>query len=841
MAGEPTGDGDCSLCGRPLPTDPVTDKDELLFCCVGCRDVQKTLGAKDSEANNDHLSSFDNRIFESEKINRGEFDEEIVHIFLRIDGMHSATCEAFLESVAEESEGVTDAEASYVTETIRVEYDPERISKTDLRDGLSTLGYTAYFRDDVSEANQSTTGTSRRSREMDGVRKRRTDEMLGMRYAAGILFGAFLMIPYVALLYPTHLASFLDWDALQIFAGSFELDSGGGLLFLRLYFGLTGIILLFTGLPVLRGAYVSLKMRQPNMDLLVAITVMSAYVYSTVAVLLGRNDIFYDLTVVAAAVVTAAVFYESSVKQRALDRLTDLTVSHVDAARVYNEDGTTTEVAVEEVTSGDRVLVRQGERTPVDGVLVDGDCTVSESVITGESLPVVKQEGDNIVGGSIVTDSAAIVEVGDDATSSIDRITTSVWNLQSAEHGVQRRADYLASRIIPPLVGVAIITGAISFVLSVEFSAGLLAFLTVFIVGCPWVLGLATPLSVATSLEEALRQGVVVFDETVFERLRETDFIVFDKTGTLTTGEMEVIETEAPQDLLAAAAELERLASHPAANAIVDTFSYEAEEKDPSHPDGGVIDDYDESQSDQVSEFRTHAKGVEGVVDGVKILVGNLDLFKEQGWNVSEEIETRVIEARGFGRLPVIVGRDGVAEGIIIVGDEPREGWDEAITQLSERGAEIVVLTGDDEEATDFFRRHLHVEHVFAGVPPEGKTATIHRLKSSGQVTMVGDGTNDAPALAAADLGVSLASGTALAADAADITLVDSDIASVETAFDIASSAYHRVQQNNRLALIYNALALSVAIVGLLNPLTAAIAVLTSCGLIAANCSRDLI
>ncbi|WP_083898778.1 heavy metal translocating P-type ATPase [Natronococcus jeotgali] len=831
----------CHLCGRTLPWDPVENEEGFLFCCPGCRKIQTTLvGDENSKENSINLDVPNNK--------RGEINgraeepsEEVTHLFLRIDGMHSATCESFLESVAEESKGVVDAEASYVTETIRIEYNPDQISKADLRDTLSTLGYTAYFRDDISEPDQNSVGSSRRSREMNGIRKRRTDEILNMRYAAGILFGGFLMVPYIALLYPTHLASFLDWEAVQIFANSFQLDGAGGLFFLRLYFGLTGIILFFTGLPVLRGAYVSIKMRRPNTDLLVAVTAVSAYIYSTAAVLLGRNDIFYDLTVVVAAVVTAAVFYESSVKQRALNRLTDLTVSQVDTARVYNEDGTTTEVAIEEVNPGDRVLVRQGERVPVDGVLIDGNCTVNESVVTGESLPVGKKEGDDLVGGSIVTDSVAIVEVDNNTTSSIDRITTSVWNLQSAEHGIQRQADYLASQIILPLVGVAIVIGVILLALRDGFAAGLLAFLTVLIVGSPWVLGLATPLSVATSLEEALEQGVVVFDETVFERLRETDFIVFDKTGTLTTGEMKVIQTEAPQDLLAATVELERLASHPAANAIVNAFADEVDKQRSPLSNDYITDNRNKNQGSTVSEYQTHAKGVQGVVDGSEILVGNLDLFKEQNWKVSDSIETRVIDARGFGRLPVIVGRDGVAEGIIIVGDEPREGWDETVTQLSERGAKIIVLTGDDQKATDFFRRHPHVEHVFAGVPPEGKTATIHQLKSNGQVTMVGDGTNDAPALAAADLGVSLASGTALAADAADITIVDSNIGAVETAFDIANSAYHRVKQNNRLALSYNALLIPIALVGLLNPLTAAIAVLISCGLIAANCSRNLI
>lgn len=228
-------------------------------------------------------------------------------------------------------------------------------------------------------------------------------------------------------------------------------------------------------------------------------------------------------------------------------------------------------------------------------------------------------------------------------------------------------------------------------------------------------------------------------------------------------------------------------------------------------------------------------------MDGTEILVGNIDLFSVRGWSVSSPIESQVTDARGFGRLPVIVGRDGTAEGVIVVGDEPRQGWDETVTRLGEQGIEIVVLTGDDEEATDIFNRHDHVDNVFAGVPPEGKTATIRRLQSEKHVTMVGDGTNDAPALARADLGISLGSGTALASEAADIVIVNDDLASVETAFALSNAARRRVRQNNGLALLYNGITIPLAGVGLMNPVFAMAAVLATSGLMIANSVRGLV
>ena len=759
-------------------------------------------------------------------------------MFLQVDGMHCATCEAFLESIAEDCAGVTDAAASYVTETIRVEYDHTSISADDLCDALNPLGYTATRRDSGSDGPTTAVGQSRRQDETGG---RDIDEVLGFRYAAGVIFGTFMLLPYAVLLYPAQLSSFFGDGTLGMYASASGIGGGDGLLILPLFLVLTGVVLVFTGLPLLQGAYVSLKMRQPNTDLLVALPVVSAYVYSTLAFLLGRIDVFYDLTIVVAASVVAAIFYESLSKQRAMERLTDLTISRVTDARRYGADGTTTRVDVNDLESGESVLVREGERIPVDGVLAEGECTVDEAVVTGESLPVLKRAGDDLVGGAVVTNGAAVLTVSDSASSSIDRLITSVWNLQSGDHGVQRQADRFASFVIPVVMGGAVLAGGWSLMMGVGVPLAVLTTLSVLLVGCPWALGLATPLSVATSIEEAVTRGIVVFDETVFERLRNVDIVVFDKTGTITTGRMEVLEADAPVDLLGAVADLEQRASHPAADAIVTAFAQEEQADDVPRADGGVANEDDHERAGRISEFTSHATGVEGVVNDSRVLVGNLDLFADLEWSVSDALETRATEARDVGRLPVIVGRDGRAEGVIVVGDEPRAGWDDTLTQLRARNMEIVVLTGDDEAATEFLDDHSGINHVFAGVPPAGKTATIRRLQSRGQVTMVGDGTNDAPALATADLGISLGSGTALASDAADIAIVDDDLSAVETTFDLADAARRRVKQNNGLALLYNGITIPLASGGLLNPVFVMVAVVASGSLLAANSFRDLI
>ena len=775
-----------------------------VFCCRGCRDVHDALGDEARDLNEDEIRD----ALGEEDETGAEVPEGCERAFLRVDGMHCSTCETFIESVAGDREGIAGIESSYVTETARIDYDPDRIAEDALPDVLSGLGYTAYDR-------------------TDAMARRRAQDRQFFRLVAGVLVGMMVMLQYVVLIYPVHFGYFYDERTLAFIEGM--LESGPADYFFVTLFVLTSVVLFVTGGPLLRGAYVSLRAGRPNMDLLVSLAAVSAYAYSTIAFLLGRIDVYYDVTVAIVLVVTVGSYYEGEIKRKATELLSDLTTAQVDEARRY-EDGETTTVGVDDLAGGDRVLVREGERVPVDGRVVEGEGTADEAVVTGESLPIPKRAGDSVVGGSVLADGALVVEAGEGATSSIDRISDLVWDLQSSNRGVQKLADKLATIFVPAVaVLAAVVAGAYLFA-GAGATAAMLVGLTVLIVSCPCALGLATPLAVASSVREAMERGIVVFDDTVFERLRDVDVVVFDKTGTLTTGEMEVIDADGPDELFEAAAALERRSSHPVARAIV-----EAHEGSDRATDGGV------AARRGVSAFESYTNGVGGVVDGTDVLVGHPDLFADRGWEVPDAIATRAEETRGFGRIPAVVGRDGVAEGLVVVGDEPREGWDEAVTSLRERDVEVVVLTGDDETAAEYFRRHAGVDRVFAGVPPEGKAETVRRLGATRRTAMVGDGTNDAPALASADLGIALGGGTALAADAADIAIVDDDLASIETVFDLARAARGRVRQNIGWAFCYNAIAIPLAITGLLNPLFAAVAMATSSLLVVTNSSRELL
>ena len=798
----------CTLCDLPLAETAVESDDGEQFCCRGCLYVHQQLETDDDrevEAGVEALETDDR-----------EIPDEYETTFLRVDGMHCATCETFIEARASERSDVAAVDASYITDTTRVHHDPET-TESQLCDELSGLGYRAYAKDDPKG-------------------KRQSEDQVTTRLIVGVVFGMMVMMHYFTIIYPTYFSDYFPGRYAQFLTDTLAGTSAG--YFYLVLGAMTTLILLFTGGPILKGAYVSLRTGQPNMDLLVATAAVAAWVYSTLAIFVGSSPphLYYDVTIAVVLVVTAGSYYENQIKRRATDRLADLTESTVDTARRYDPDGSGEEVPIEQLTEGERVLVREGERVPVDGTVSEGEGTVDEAVVTGESRPVPKRPGETVVGGATLQEGSLVVDVGPGAQSSVSRITDMVWNLQSATHGIQQLADRLATVFVPLVLALSAVVAVANLALGTSVSTTLLLALTVLIVSCPCALGLATPLAIASSVREALERGIVVFDETIFERLRDVDTVVFDKTGTLTTGEMRVLEQTGDRDLFERAALLEARTPHPIAGAIAGEYA-----GDPA-TDGGVRASAPaEEPGQRVTEFESHATGVEGVVDGDRLLVGNLDLFDRRDWTVPERLRERATAASEAGTVPVLVGTGGQAAGLAVVGDTPREEWTEALGAFDDRDVEVVVLTGDESAAAGRFEAHDSVDQVFAGVPPEAKAETVARLGGEGTTVMVGDGTNDAPALARADLGIALGSGTALAVDAADIAIVTDDLTSLETVFELATAANRRVKQNIGWAFVYNGVALPLAVAGLINPLFAALAMGASSLLVVSNSARSLL
>ena len=804
----------CTLCDLPTGDDPHTAADvDGEFCCRGCLTVARSLDDVED------LDDLDER--RPDAAPGDEFDGETT--FLHVDGMHCATCESFLEMTAGEQEGVAAAEASYATDTIRVDYDPDAVSADELPDRLSVAGYSASDRADP-DADE--------------------DDAVVRFLIGGGFFGMMAMLWYVVFLYPTYFGyePFLDLGGVS-----------GTYLFAQIWV-FASVVLFYTGYPILRGAYVSLRARQPNMDLLVSLAAASSYAYSTLALLVGRTDLYFDVTIAVILVVTAGNHYESIIKRRATGMLADLTTT--EDRTVRTEAGET--VAADAVDPGDRLLVRPGERVPFDGTVAEGTAAVDEALVTGESLPATKREGDAVRGGTVVTDSPVVVEVGEDAASTLDTLVRLLWEIQSSRSGVQRLVDRLATVFVPLVVAVAAVGAAATLALgSAPIDAALIG-LTTLIVSCPCALGLATPLAVAAGIRDAAERGIVVVSDAVFESAAEVDTVVLDKTGTLTDGEMRLLDATASEGTAVErvrkrAAAVERASVHPVAEAIVSGVLGDSEGRTVERPatDGGAataadsaadgVGETDDAPAPSVpsaTDVDVFDRGVAGRVDGDEVVVGHPDLFDERGWPVSDRLREAGAAARDRGNVPVYVGWDGGVRGVLTVGDEVRDGWEAVVADLDADGRRVVVLTGDAPAAARRFADHPAIDEVFAEVPPEAKAETVRRLGADGSVAMVGDGSNDAPALAAADLGVSIASGTDLAADAADAVLLEDRLSAVPELFAVTRGTNRRLKQNLGWAFVYNAVAIPLALSGVLNPLLAALAMASSSLLVVTNSAR---
>ncbi|MDF9746647.1 heavy metal translocating P-type ATPase [Natrinema salsiterrestre] len=826
----------CSLCGLPIPDRPVTAADvEGTFCCRGCLEVSASLADVDDvdrEAVVDRATERGDR----------EVPDGSEETFLAVEGMHCSTCEGFLSQLGERESGIRTVEASYATDTARVVYDPNRLDEADLPEVLSGYGYEARFRDGDG-------GTAR------------ADEELVQRLLAGGFLAMLVMPWYLFYLYPSYVG--IETGILTVDATS----PVGVYLPMAMIGALTSGVLFYTGYPVLRGAYVSLRVRRPNMDLLIAIAAVSAYAYSTVALAMGSTHLYYDVTVAVILIVSLGTYYERRVKRRATDLLADVTAARVREATRRTSAGTET-VPVDRLAAGDEVLVRPGERVPIDGAVLEGTAAVDESVLTGESLPVTKRPGDRVVGGSIVTDSALVLAVGEDAESTLDHIATLMWEIQSATPGVQRLADRLATIFVPFVLTLALVVTGWRLATGTAVGDAVLTGLTVLVVSCPCAMGLATPLAVASGLRDALERGIVIANATVFESAPTVETIVFDKTGTLTAGEMTVLEVHGDEEALDLAAAVERRSEHPVADAIVARAAAERGDEAATSTDRRVASDGGrlESETDdgpnadiEVRDFERHpGEGVSATVEregaapsavgsdhgdearsGDRVVVGTPGLVERLIGPVPAALEAAIDDARDRGRLPAVVGYDGRARAVVVVGDRTRTEWRDVLESFADR--EVVVLTGDDAAGTETFRDHPAVDRVFAGVPPDGKVETVRRLSGEGVTAMVGDGTNDAPALAAADVGIALGDGTARATDAADAVVTSSDLRAVRSVFDLADGTRRRIRENVCWALLYNAVAIPLAAAGLINPLFAAVAMAVSSAIVVVNSSRAVL
>ncbi|MET0839866.1 MAG: heavy metal translocating P-type ATPase [Marmoricola sp.] len=582
-----------------------------------------------------------------------------------------------------------------------------------------------------------------------------------------------------------------------------------------LQLGLTAPVVLYAGWPFHRAAAVNARHLASTMDTLVSLGTLVALVWSAVQLVAGEMHLYFEVAATVTTFLLLGRDLEARAKSRAGSALHALLELGAKRAVVLDDAGER-EVEVADLRPGMRMLVRPGAQLPTDGVVVEGGSAVDESMVTGESLPVEKSVGQEVVGGTLNTDGRLVVEVtriGRDTL--LARIRQSVVDAQAGKAPIQRLADRISAVFVPVVLVIALVTFAAWLLTGNDVDAAMTAAVSVLVIACPCALGLATPTALLVGTGRAAQLGVVIRGAEVLESSRAITTVVLDKTGTLTTGAMRVHATAGDPEAVRLAAALEASSEHPVARAIVA---------------------YAGAPTAMVEEFANEPGiGVGGLVEGRRVHVGRSPDASE----LTGPLGGAVTEARAKGRTAVLVRVDDEARAVIAVGDTVKAGARAATDDLHRLGLRTVLLTGDHEAAARHVAEELGIDLVRAGVLPADKAGEVARLQETGEsVAMVGDGVNDAAALVRADLGIAMGTGTDAAIEAGDITLVSGDPALVGTSVRLARRTLRTIRQNLFWAFAYNLVGIPIAALGLLNPMIAGAAMAASSVCVVANSLR---
>ena len=581
-------------------------------------------------------------------------------------------------------------------------------------------------------------------------------------------------------------------------------------------------VVLWCGLPFFVRGWKSIVNLHGNMFTLIALGVVAAYGYSVIAVLFpqvfpasfqdhaGLIGVYFEAAAMIVVLVLLGQVMELRARKRTAGALRELMNLAPPTAHLVGDDGER-EIPVDEVQSGNLLRVRPGEKIPVDGTITEGESNVDESMITGEPIPVAKTVGDSVIGGTLNETGSFLMradQVGNETM--LARIVQMVSEAQRSRAPIQRIADQAAGYFVPFVVGVAIITFFVWLAVgpSPAFTYALVNAVAVLIVACPCALGLATPMSITVGVGRAAQEGVLFKDAAALETLRKVDTLIVDKTGTLTEGKPKLTDVQpvgerSEQDVLALVAAIESQSEHPLARAVVDG----AKDRNVSWND--------------VNDFQSiTGGGVQGSVDGRRILIGKRELLEKEGVSGIAELTEQADQWRREGKTVLFAGVDGEPLCLLAVADPIKSSTAEAVRELHRLGLSIRMLTGDHEQTARHVAEQLGIDDFEAGVSPEDKHDRVESLKQSGHVVaMAGDGINDAPALAAADIGIAMGTGTDVAIETADVTLVQGDLQDIVRSIHLSRAVLRNIKQNLFFAFAYNTLGVPIA-AGVLYPVT---------------------
>jgi len=781
----------CALCHMPIAAEPVVghfDGEEKHFCCHGCA---RTYAQAHEQGMLDQVSEDDDPAkrpsFTDLVLDRGET------AYFTLDGMWCAGCAVAAERVLRQKPGIKDVDVSFAAERGRLRYDPGSTDLQSVWHDLDRLGYRARLLSDPGH------------RQADKQQERTLIQLI-----VAFAFGMQVMLLYIVQLYPLYSA------------GQFDTDQVRRLQYL--VWLLATPALFIGGYSILRGAWRALRARTATMDTLVALGTLSAYIYSIYITLTVSGEVYFDSVVMIIMFIMLGRYLESLGGSRARKDIRKLLQLQPDQARRQHDQGWQ-DVPAAQLQPGDTILVRPGERVPADAEIVEGDGALDEAVLTGESNPVDKGAGDTIFAGTILLDTAvtAVVQHPPGETR-LAQITRLVEQTLVDKPPIQRLADRASAYFAVGILAAALLTLVGWLLTGHALNEALLAAVAVLVVACPCALGLATPLAITVTLGRITQAGILVRNTTALETAALIDRIAFDKTGTLTRGNMNVVQIVAaavhtPDDILRLAASVEQFSEHPVARAIAAAYSQELV------PATAFTAVRGQGASAAISD---NGQG--------RILVGSEQFLAVQD---QEPLREKAATHTTRGEVVIWVGQPNKVAGIIALRDEPNPTAREALAQLHAMNIKLTLLSGDNSQTTGTIASELGLDDYEGNMQPSDKATRIRAWQQAEEkVGMVGDGVNDAPALAEAELSFTVAGGSDVAGETSDVILTQPDLTLLPL-FVVRSRRTRRIiQENLGWAFAYNLIAVPLAAFGIISPVIAAVAMATSSLLVVGNSLR---
>lgn len=738
-----------------------------------------------------------------------------MQITVPVKGMHCASCALTIDKTLKKAVGVVNCNTNFATETASLDYDPQTTNIAELSKKVEPFGYSLVQHDNGTHTMPDGTQMSGHEHAgMDhsehlGLNQSKADKLAEIK-AQGNRLKVLLPITFTVF-------GLMLWEIAATSIMGFPMIPITAEIYMPLLFILATATLLWVGKPFLKGILNFVKYRVANMDTLVGIGTFTAYIYSSIILLFPSireslhlaETTYFDVTIVVLGFITFGKYLESSSKFKTGEAIEKLLGLQAKTALI-EVNGQETEVPVEQVVKGDIVIVKPGGKIPLDGVIIEGKSAIDESMITGESLPIEKKVGDKVVGATINKQGSFKFEVsktGEDTV--LSQIIKLVQQAQGSRAPIQNLVDKISEVFVPAVLVIAFISLVTWILLGSQFmpfnqalALGITCFTGVLVIACPCALGLATPTAIIVGVGKGAENGILVKNAESLEKLQKINVLVTDKTGTLTIGRPTITDiiTEANEtEVLQILASLESKSEHPLAYAILD----EAMQKNIA-----LL---------PVTEFAAiEGKGLSGEVTGKTYFAGNIHLAGDQQVTLNQSAIDKLTEQ---GKTPVILFADKQLIAVFGIADELKENAKLAVSELHKLKIEVIMLTGDNKKTANHIAGLIGIDQVFAEVLPEDKVNVIKDLQAQGKiVAMAGDGINDAPALAQSNIGLAMSTGTDIAIESADITLLHGDISRIATAVKLSRATMRTIKQNLFWAFIYNVIGIPVAS-GLLFPL----------------------